>query len=70
MTKQIFADTVASAILVVGSLLSGGLTYAMFKPNCLRLRDKLAEYKLSDPEYYRGKAREEVVVDVEAVEIE
>ncbi len=70
MTKQVFADTVASAIPFVGSLVSGGLTYVMFKPNCLRLRDRLAEYRLSDPEYYRQNAKEEVVVDVEAVEIE
>ena len=35
MTKQIFADTVASTIPVVGGVLSGGLTYAMFKPGCL-----------------------------------
>ena len=41
MTKQIFADGVASAIPVAGCLASGGLTYIMFKPNCMRLRKSL-----------------------------
>ena len=53
MTKQIFADTVASAVPIAGSLLSGGLTYAMFKPGCLKLRSNLMTYNLCDPDYYR-----------------
>lgn len=53
MTKQIFADTVASGIPIAGSLLSGGLTYALFKPNCLKLRKHLMEFNLCDPEYYK-----------------
>lgn len=53
MTKQIFADSVASAIPIMGSLLSGGLTYAMFRPCCMKLRRNLMGYNLCDPEYYR-----------------
>lgn len=53
MTKQIFADTVASAIPFAGGLLSGGLTYAMFKPGCMKLRNTLNKYNLCDPDYYR-----------------
>lgn len=53
MTKQIFADGVASFIPVVSGLLSGGLTYALFKPCCVRLRDVLKTYNLCDPDYYR-----------------
>lgn len=53
LTKQVFADTVASGIPIIGSVLSGGLTYAMFKPCCLKLKKKLMTYKLSDPEFYR-----------------
>ncbi len=54
MTKQIFADTVASAIPVVGSLVSGGLTYVAFKPSCIKLKNNLMQYNLSDPNYYRN----------------
>ena len=54
MTKQIYADSVASLIPVVGGALSGGLTYAMFKPACLKLRKNLMSYNLCDPEYYKN----------------
>ena len=54
MTKQVFADTVASAIPVVGSIASGGLTFAMFRPGCMKLRRNLMSYNLSDPEYYKS----------------
>lgn len=52
VTKQVFADTVASAIPVAGAVLSGGLTLAMFKPCCYKLRKCLEGYKLCDPDYY------------------
>lgn len=53
MTKQIFADTVASAIPILGGALSGTLTYAMFKPCCMNLRKSLMSYPLCDPDYYK-----------------
>ncbi|MCD8358904.1 MAG: hypothetical protein LUC06_06885, partial [Oscillospiraceae bacterium] len=54
MTKQIFADGVASTIPILGGVLSGGLTYAMFKPGCMKLRKNLMSYHLCDPDYYRN----------------
>ena len=65
LTKQVFADTVASAVPVVGSVVSGGLTFAMFRPGCMKLRRNLMSYALCDPEYYKvvtdegGNASEE-----------
>lgn len=53
MTKQIFADTVASAIPLAGSAFSGGLTYVVFRPRCMKLRKILMSYNLCDPDYYR-----------------
>ena len=53
MTKQVFADGVASVVPVLGGVLSGGLTFAMFKPCCMRLRNHLKTYNLCDPDYYR-----------------
>lgn len=58
ITKQVFADTVASGIPILGSVLSGGLTYAMFKPCCLKLKKKLMSLPLSDPEFYTGTNEE------------
>jgi hypothetical protein len=57
MTKQIFADSVASAIPVISGALSGGLTYLAFKPGCIKLRDNLSAYHLCDPEYYQVHVR-------------
>ena len=53
MTKQIFADSLASAVPVIGSLASGGLTYVMFRPRCMKLRQNLMSYNLCDPDFYR-----------------
>ena len=62
MTKQIFADSVASAIPVMGSILSGGLTYAMFRPCCMKLRKNLMGYNLCNPEFYRMQNDNETIV--------
>ncbi len=44
---------VASAVPVFGSVLSGGgITFVAFKPGCIRLRNTLMQYHLSDPAYY------------------
>ena len=53
MTKQVFADSVASAIPYAGAALSGALTYIMFKPNCMTLRKHLMSYNLCDPSFYK-----------------
>ncbi len=52
MTKQIFADAVATSIPIAGSLLSGGVTYFSFKPSCARLKKHLMKFPLSDPDFY------------------
>lgn len=67
MTKQIFADTVASAVPVAGSVLSGGLTYVMFRPCCMKLRKNLMSYDLCDPAFYDTIEADNVVI-VDAVE--
>lgn len=70
MTKQIFADTVASAVPILGGALSGGLTYAMFRPGCMKLRRNLRSYNLCNPEFYKSASEEpdKEVIDVEFAE--
>ncbi len=55
LNKQLFADSVASFVPIVGSVLSGGLTFVMFRPCCMRLRRNLMQYRLSDPNFYQKK---------------
>ncbi|MFJ4436875.1 hypothetical protein [Streptomyces sp. NPDC088923] len=49
MTKQTFAKSVSKAIPLVGAALSGGLTFATFRPMAKRLRTHLAGLELAKP---------------------
>lgn len=51
MTKEIFAKGVGKAVPVVGGVVSGGLTFATFKPCCYRLQKELEKNFISDVEY-------------------
>lgn len=54
MTKEMFATSVSKVVPVVGGVVSGGLTYASFKPCAIRLRKLFSELNLCDPETYRS----------------
>lgn len=73
MTKQIFADTIASGIPYVGSVVSGGLTYAMFRPCCNKLRKTLMSYSVCDPGFYRNRGSKKYdfdqIIDAEYEEV-
>lgn len=47
LTKKTFASGVSKAVPVVGGLISGGITYASFKPGAEQLRRYLRELPLS-----------------------
>ncbi len=63
MTKQIFANNIAKFIPVLGAVVSGGLTFSMFKPGCMKLRDQLMSYNLCDPDYYKTADTEAAYVN-------
>lgn len=52
MTKEIFAKGVSKAVPVVGGVVSGGLTYATFRPCVDKLRWSLRGLELSNPDFY------------------
>ena len=52
LTKQMLADAIASALPVAGSVASGLLMYALFKPRCMKLKRKLKDSPLCDPGSY------------------
>ncbi|MFG2869585.1 hypothetical protein [Streptomyces sp. NPDC048338] len=49
MTKQTFAKSVSKAIPVVGAAVSGGLTFATYRPMAKRLKKHLASLELTKP---------------------
>ena len=71
MTKEVFAKGVGKVVPVVGGVISGGLTFATFRPMSAKLRNYLSHLPLADPETYRDAADEdEPASEPEAVEIE
>lgn len=55
MTKDIFAKSVSKIVPVIGGVTTGALTFVTFKPNAVKLKKKLSELPISDPEFYRDK---------------
>lgn len=49
MTKQTFANSVSKAIPLVGAAVSGGLTFATFRPMARRLKTHLSGLELAEP---------------------
>lgn len=63
ITKRIYVKGVSKIVPVVGGAVSGGLTYATFRPNCMRLKRSLSDLELCDVEFYEkmraGEVKEE-----------
>ncbi len=54
MTKEVFAKSIGKVIPVIGGVISGGLTYATFKPSALRLEKHLKKLPTADVEFYKN----------------
>ena len=52
IAKRIYVKGAAKIIPVVGGAVSGGLTYATFKPNCMRLKRSLWDLDICDVGFY------------------
>ena len=63
MTKEVFAGFFKKAIPLVGGVVGGGLTYATFKPCCVKLKTVLEDTYLSNPKY---KENEVDIIDIES----
>ena len=51
MTKTVFSGAISKAIPVVGGVVGGGLTFATFKPCCVRLKRELKDTLLANPDH-------------------
>lgn len=49
MNKTIFANAVSKVIPVIGGVITGGLTYATFKPSAYKLKNSFDKLPLCDP---------------------
>lgn len=63
MTKEVFAGFFKKAIPLIGGVVGGGLTYATFKPCCVKLKTVLEDTYLSNIHYTE---REENIIDIES----
>ena len=52
IAKRIYVKSASKVVPVVGGAVSGGLTYATFKPNCMRLKRSLWDLELCDVGFY------------------
>ena len=71
VTKNTFAKGLSKVIPVIGGVVSGGLTFATFKPMANKLKDDLASLPTADPNFKPASQDldDEIVIDVEDVEL-
>lgn len=56
MTKQIFARGVGKVVPVVGAVISGGITYATYRPLANRLKNHLRCLPIADVNFYNSRS--------------
>lgn len=66
MTKEVFAGFFKKAIPIVGGVVGGGLTYATFKPCCVKLKTVLEDTYLSNPKYQEKEDIIDIGSEIEA----
>lgn len=54
LSKEMFTKTVSKFVPIFGAILSGGLTYATFKPMATTLQEQLSKMDISDKEFYNA----------------
>jgi hypothetical protein len=70
MTKQTFAKGVSKAVPIVGGAVSGGITFATFRPMSAKLRDYLAGLPLADPAQQAGASAGQTATRSATVEVD
>jgi hypothetical protein len=70
MTKPILAKTVGKIIPVAGAVVSGGLTFAFFKPMSSRLKKYLSTLPMADVNFYKEAKNNGDVLNVDFADID
>ena len=69
MNKQIFAKSIGKVVPLIGGVVSGGLTYATFKPSALRLEKHLKTLPTADVDFYKNSSKSNLSDDIIDAEI-
>jgi len=69
MTKVIFAQGVGKVIPVIGAVASGGITFALFKPMSIRLKNYLATLPMASADFYKKPRSGEDIIDIDFTDI-
>jgi len=69
MTKPIFTQAVGKAIPVVGAVVSGGVTFGLFKPMSVKLKKYLAGLPTASIDFYREAHDNADIIDVDFSDI-
>jgi hypothetical protein len=69
MTKTVFANGVGKIIPIAGAVVSGGLTFAFFKPMATKLKKHLADLPMASVEFYNKSQSNDIVIDVDFSDI-
>ena len=67
--KPIFTQEVGKAIPIVGAVISGGITFATFKPMSHKLKNYLAELPTASVDFYIEVHDGDHVIDVDFTDI-
>lgn len=59
LTKELFSKGLGKVIPVIGGFISGGVTYLSYKPMSNKFKNYLNTLPMSDPSFYKSKAKEE-----------
>lgn len=59
MTKQTFAKSVSKVIPIIGGVVSGGLTFATYRPMACKLKDHLAGLPTASVEFYEQQCEKD-----------
>ncbi|AQQ55227.1 hypothetical protein [Planococcus lenghuensis] len=68
MTKDTFSKSASKVIPVAGAVLSGGLTFATYRPMANRLKKHLRELPIADVDFYKSNAETgTIIIDFEEI---
>jgi len=69
MTKPILAKSVGKAIPLVGAFLSGGITFAIFKPMASRLKNFLSSLSPANVDFYNEPLDNTIIDEIDFIDI-